>query len=296
MIVLPPEILDHIFDLVSYTDYNSLGACAKAHPFLSDPAERHIFSDIQVYPGRSYQRSFNASELSELFRDKPRRASYVDSLIVEFGPNLGRDNDFLAISSIVAMVLRLKTINLKVVGSSRDIAWSEFPTYFRDAFTNCLGWPSMERVFLSGIVKFPITALDQCTTVSLDGTFDFSNSCSKSYPKLESLSIFNWSGMFPNVTAWVKKTNLRHLDIRIPIIDECRTLFQVCPAVTALTLDLGHNRESSHCIYVFIRSLRILSSPNDPLRRCASNSLYHRTYSFTPHQSTTIDHLCGHVF
>jgi len=256
MTVLPPEILDHIFGLLAHTDYddNSLRACAEAHPFLSDAAERHLFSDIKVQYGSTYGRAFNASELSKLFHDKPRLANYVESLAIELWscpvneePNLG------PIPFIVTMVSRLRKIDLKVMGSNR-IEWPRFPGHFRDALTNCLGLPSMKCVSLSGVDKFPIIALDQCTTLSLDRKVDFSNSSSKSYPHLESLSIYKWSGMFPDVIAWAKKIKLRHLDICFPGVDECAMLFQVCPTIATLDLDLLDKCEFSCRIFVIIRS------------------------------------------
>ena len=148
------------------------------------------------------------------------------------------------------MVLRLRTMNLEVMGSNH-IEWPHLPSYFREAFTDCLGLPSMKHVSLSRIDKFPIVALGQCATLSLDGRFDFSNSCFKSYPRLVSLTIYYWSGMFPDIIAWAKKINLRHLDICIPGIDKCAMLFQVCPMVTTLDLDFVHKREFSHCVFVF---------------------------------------------
>jgi len=168
----------------------------------------------------------------------------VDILAVELRSNDLDKDYFAAISFIVTLVTRLRTMNLRYVGNS-NIPWSNFPTHFREALMDCLGLPSMKCVSVSRVDGFPIIALDQCTIISLDGKFDFSNSCSKSYPHLEALSIYEWPGMSPGVIAWAKKLNLRYLDIRMPSIDECGMLFQVCPTVTTLTLDLGHKRESS---------------------------------------------------
>src|SRR5438270_3827170 len=150
MVVLPPEILDHIFDLLFHTDYKSLRACAEAHPFLSDLAERHLFSDIRVHCGSTGGPTFNAMALSKLFHDKPRLAKHVDSLAIELRSNALDEDCFTAISFIVTMVLRLRTIDL-----DSNIAWCKFPTHFREALTDCLGLPSIKRVSLSRVDDFP---------------------------------------------------------------------------------------------------------------------------------------------
>ncbi len=156
----PTEIVDHIFgflDALSDSEYNDLKTCAEAHPFLLKSAERYLFSDIRVTRQRIC-RAISPSQFIDVLRDKPHVANYVYALglgLRAHSVDLVVQKDLEDMSFIMSKLLRLKNIEIKA-SKAFNSRWPTLSKPFREAFINCLGLPSIKKVAIIQIYKFPM--------------------------------------------------------------------------------------------------------------------------------------------
>ena len=161
-ISLPIEVLDHIFSfLQSYPI--TLKACTQSHPFLSQFAERYLYStiDLQEYhPALS--NPHKVFELNQLLLETPRIGSCVRTVTV--WTNDDPRQDLSLTSSILHKLPLVKKITLFGCG---EIPWEMLPETFRQAFLKCLGLPSMKELSVQYVTHFPLSALKESNTIEV---------------------------------------------------------------------------------------------------------------------------------
>ena len=269
MATFPPEILDRILSFLR-ADIGSLKACSRAHPFLCNIAQPHLFGNVRVhnYP-RTMPNMFTCSELFNALKSEPHIAHYIYELAF----------DLVYIESVedITSVLSMNFPNLVAVelaGTSEP--WRFVCEPFRASFVAFLGLPSIREVTIKRVQHFPLAELDRCkrlVKLKIDGHFTFSRlgNSPRPNPDLESLSIYHrCTGCLPGILTWAKLLNLRHLDISpsYSSAEDFSLLFQSCPSIMNLGLDLRHDCNSLYMLPVI--TTKMLSSARTIYRPAAT--------------------------
>ena len=164
MLTLPFDIIDHIFSFLK-SHPKALLACSRAHPLLSQIAERYRFRHIVICTGfqinSNITYSFRLSDLLRYLAETPRIANYVAVLQVELNPY----QDFEGIASLLLMFPALECIMLPTPRKDSAISWKALPQNFRTAVENCLCLPTLREVHV-GNTSFPLSTLDNHANIN----------------------------------------------------------------------------------------------------------------------------------
>jgi len=154
MLVLPAEIIDHIFNFLQ-EDIRSLKACSKAHPLYSRCAERYLYADIEV-------RVNHVSAVSKLYKqisNKPHILAYTRTLEFCCRGFFATFNDSVVLSMIVTMVLP-RMVNLVSLKLTEESCSDDGYNDLLSAFETCLQQSAIEEICLEGFSDFPLSILD----------------------------------------------------------------------------------------------------------------------------------------
>jgi len=195
-ISLPTDVLDYIFSFLE-SDSITLETCTLSHPFLSQFAQRYLYSTIDLEHGvyDTWRRMF---EFNQLLLDTPRIGGYVRTVEVRINDNPRQDLSLF--SSILQKLPLVKKITLIQVDRRGEISWEVLPETFRQAFLKCLRLPTMKELYVEYIINFPLSALRDSKTIKILELVDWKyNSKIKvpgdtlvhPFPPIESLSIFD---------------------------------------------------------------------------------------------------------
>ena len=156
---LPTEVLDYIFSFLE-SDSVTLEACTRSHPFLSQFAERYLYSTIDLREYVSKPRKM--FELNQLLVDTPRIGSCVRTVEVRINDNLRQD--LTLTSSILRKLPLVKKILIRL-NCRGEISWEMLSKTFRQAFLKCLRLPSMKELSVQYVNNFPLSALKGSKTI-----------------------------------------------------------------------------------------------------------------------------------
>ena len=246
--MLPLEIIDHIFSFLQ-SDSLTLEKCSKAHPILSELVPKHLYANITI------RVPTNVSRLSELASNN-LIANYVCNLQMDLvwsvHESSGRRSlDQEKIALMLPKFRMLRGIALHV-GDDPPTEWPLLHEKFREAFTQCLRSPSMIEVSILGTSEFPLTIFRNCTSIkklALGGDFDFDDPSSDSlsssslvtYPRIESLALYDNQRCSSAIISWAKTCSPRSLRFSLP--NDIAILRSLVPiysnTLVSLELDLG---------------------------------------------------------
>ena len=252
IIMLPPEIIDHIFSFL-HSDLVTLETCSRAHPIFLKLVQKHLYVNTTIRN--------DTAEIVRLSKSVSDIAHYVRSLHIMIErprPLQGGSLNDEGIAMILPQFRMLRKISLddcvptRWPMSHRTSTWPKLHERFRAAFIQCLHLSSLIEVSIHGTREFPLTAFANCMSIkklSLDGTFTFNNLSADStspYPQIESLSIRRCRASLPTITSWAKTCNPRSLGFSLPNLQnnsELQPLLQVWSnTLTSLELDFGITR------------------------------------------------------
>ena len=216
---LPTDVLDYIFSFLE-SDRVALEACSQSHPFLSQFAERYLYSTIKLQDGGSIRDA--AFEFNQLLLDTPRIGSYVRTVEVRIPHKFHFEvMDLTHVSSILPKLSLVKKIALIQEGTRGDFSWENLPETFRQAFLNCLALQSMEELSLVYVINFPLSALKDCKTIKTLQLRNWKHDLKSKVlrdtlmhplPPVESLSIHSCEkNSLQKMLPWLENRNIRSL-------------------------------------------------------------------------------------
>ena len=218
---LPADVLDYIFSFLE-SDSVALEVCAQSHPFLSQFAERYLYSTVNLQDDGGSIGAAQVFEFNQLLLDTPRIGSCVRTVEVQIPYKSQFDvTDLTYISSILQKLSLVKKIALIQEGNREDFLWENLPETFRQAFLKCLVLPSMEGLSLAHVINFPLSALKDCKTIKTlqlrgwkhDPEFKVPrDTLVHPLPPIESLSIQSCEiKSFQKMLPWLQKRNIRSI-------------------------------------------------------------------------------------
>ena len=211
-ISLPTEVLDYIFSFLE-SDSITLEACTRSHPFLSQFAERYLYSNITLQEYFSVVSDpREVFEFNQLLVHTPRIGSCVRT--VEVRINDDRRQDLTLTSSILQKLPSVKKITLFQADRRGEISWEMLPETFRQAFVKCLGLPSMKELSVKFIINFPLSALKDSNSIKVLELVDWKmkvpgDTPVHPFPSIESLSIEGCETK--SLLPWLEKCHIRSL-------------------------------------------------------------------------------------
>ncbi|KAG6810316.1 hypothetical protein H0H92_012430 [Tricholoma furcatifolium] len=152
--ILPPELIDMVFDHVDAVDRDQVvSTCSQVDSVFRGVAQKRIFREITI-SFDTYGRHFsNAESLSDIISKNHSLASFVHSLILRLGN--------LELASQYPSLLRAFPHLTQVTLTSRSdyVGWERMPTSIHDALLFLLKQPSVEFLAMQRQVQFPINIL-----------------------------------------------------------------------------------------------------------------------------------------
>lgn len=238
---LPPELLDYIFTFMR-DDHPSLRHCAAVNHMFSELVERHLFYQITLSNSENYigRGEPSPAQISKLLTDKTHLESHVKSLrivMASFGIlrwftlRSMADEDM---GQTLLILSHLTDVSLSGLHSGIT-SWQRFHHIFQTSFARILRLPSMDSVFIHDIEDFPLSLLNNCTSLKslslrLVGYPTIPSpaiaSSETELPMLEYLEILECTYALSLILVWLlspgspKLTNLRVLRIMIQRIED----------------------------------------------------------------------------
>ena len=261
--MFPPEILDHIFSFLQ-GDHATLKSCAQVNSVFSNLVEPHLHAQLTFDFASTNRHIF---KFSDLLSDRPQIANYVRSLTIKVVDK--RYSPHQSVSDIWRKLLRLEVITLTF--RTRG-TWLGEPRYFRKAFTDCIGLPSLCELTLRGIKEFPLSILGGNKSIRrlvLHETEVCASKYEKSLisecPGLSSLSLYHCPFKSFIIVFWAEMQNLRSISLcmklqsRTYLIIMMKDLLKVSSkSLTHLEIDFG--QECTLCPSYFERKLKLVFS------------------------------------
>jgi len=249
---LPADVLDYILSFLE-SDFVTLKACSLAHPFLSQIAERYLYSTLKLQHGGVIAcTGLQMSEFNQFLLNTPRIGSFVRTVVVQIRPELLSDP--VHISSILQQLSLVKRVSLIQQDSRADLSWEKFPETFRQAFLKCLGLQSMKELSLESVTNFPLSVLKDCKTIKtleLDHSVVTGDTLAHPLPPIESLSLCGGQKYLHKVLPWLEKLNIRSLSfcgfLRDSKDSDVLSDLLACCANCLTTLDLNFMGDCMSC-------------------------------------------------
>jgi len=246
---LPADVLDYILSFLQ-SDTDTLKACSRSHPILSQLVERYLYTSITLRDDISLE----ASELNELLHNRPHVANYVFALEIEFA--YGTDQKALgpfleAISFILPMLTMLRKIRLSHTRPA-TVTWQMLPEKFYLAFLDCLRLPSMATICIE-FFAFPLSALTQCKHIGNLSIRGWSHGPETvivggnhtPFPTIDSLALHDCCPRFLDTFSnWTRSRNISALEISDTSFGRSfnnlpRFLICCSHSLTSLDVDIG---------------------------------------------------------
>lgn len=254
--MIPTEIVDHILGFLC-TDHATLKTCSTVFPQIVD---RHLYSHItlrtpMMEDDTDEEDIYHVVEFNDFIDQlvaRPQIILCVLGVRIVIAVMPGRDDVTFEclpmISSMLAVFRKIKSIELTVWGT---FSWHALDSDFCSAFQNCLRFPSISKVAISGINGFPLDSFDGCKNLRnlvLCGQFMDSKKVSTSpYPRLSSLRIESRhrdesqpASELTTTVAWMETHTLQTLSLcMLQSLDlpKFQPLIGACSA-TLVTLEL----------------------------------------------------------
>lgn len=230
-IIIPPEILDHIFSLLELNDpstWSTLKACSDTilNPLLRAVVDRRLYAHIVVtnFKSNRLPGQFYHYDLLRYLSSNPQVANYIRTFQIQIqipGPSKWYDQS-ISILRMLPSTLRGICLSSRPKVKPSKIAivwWPRLHGPFRKAFLNCLRLPYLTDVSMRWIEGVPLSIFNCCAKLERISfrQVDCTTSCSDPAqfpPQITTLN-FDRTSKVPEILSWAQMGhNLRSLSFR----------------------------------------------------------------------------------
>ena len=167
--VLPFEIIALIIDIVGENeDKNLLKELALVSHYFLQICSKHLFATVELHdavPKRDIASSKKG--FVKLLKGSPDVVKYIRKLTYRVGLGINNDNHLLTpiLSYFLLTIPHLNCLKITTSGSVWRLDWKKLDSSLTSALLHLMHLPTINRIDLSYIEKFPLSSLFPCVNL-----------------------------------------------------------------------------------------------------------------------------------